>query len=201
MMDEKEYVERGGAECPFCYSDSIETGSKSFETTMLFWSMTCLTCGKTWDDRYELVGYESVEDVASDDIKSDIKSVLKYMGYDISDGVKIFLDDVRDCPPDFICCRTVEEALEVIKTKGVDFISFDHDLGQDKTGYDLANEIEKMVFEGKLDCPGWQVHSSNSPGRDNINRAMKSALKIETQKRQSYGKTSGRTRKTPKQNG
>lgn len=91
----------------------------------------------------------------------------------------IYLDDIRTGPPGFTYyCETAEEALEIIKNNQIDFISFDHDLGYGMSGGQLANEIEKLVYNGNIKCPDWNVHSSNPVGRDNINRAMTSATLI-----------------------
>ena len=44
------------------------------------------------------------------------------------------------------------------------FISFDHDLGSEYTGYDMA----KYIVEYNLQLDGFTVHSMNSVGRKNI---------------------------------
>jgi DNA-binding PadR family transcriptional regulator len=41
-------------------------------------------------------------------------------------------------------------------------------LGEEKTGYDIAKFIEEQVYTGNMDCPEWQIHSSNPTGRKNI---------------------------------
>ena len=89
--------------------------------------------------------------------------------------MRIFLDDMRTPPEGFRLCRTAQDALILLKSGTVTFISFDHDLGVGPTGYDVASYIEKAVYEGRISCPGWAVHSSNPVGRENIVRAMQSA--------------------------
>lgn len=97
----------------------------------------------------------------------------------------LYLDDIRTGPPGFTYyCETAEEALEIIKNDQIDFISFDHDLGREKTGYDLATEIETLVYMGVIKCPDWNVHSANPVGVININKAMTSAMFIENERRQ-----------------
>ncbi len=44
------------------------------------------------------------------------------------------------------------------------FISFDHDLGEEKTGYDLA----KYLLEYNIDIGGFTIHSMNPVGSRNI---------------------------------
>ena len=87
----------------------------------------------------------------------------------------IFLDDIRIPPPGAILCRTAEEAMKLLETGEVDYISFDHDLGLGLSGYDVAKYIEQLVFEGSIQCPRWTIHSANPVGRNNIEAAMKAA--------------------------
>ena len=93
--------------------------------------------------------------------------------------MKIFLDDIRDCPKGFTLCRTGEEAIKLLYllNKNEDwFISFDHDLGENcLSGYDVASHIEKMVYNGVIKCPKWEIHSSNPIGRKRIEQTMQSA--------------------------
>ncbi len=89
--------------------------------------------------------------------------------------MKIWLDDCRPCPNGFIHCKTVEECINLLKTNEVCFISFDHDLGTDLTGYDLAKWIEEQAFNKTLNKLDWKIHSANPTGAENIARAMTSA--------------------------
>lgn len=99
---------------------------------------------------------------------------------------KLFLDDERD--PKFVgwassrlpgrfegdvtrICRTYEEFVACIETHGLPYaISFDHDLGADKSGFDCAN----WLLNKFLDNPGfyepiiYNVHSMNPVGAKNI---------------------------------
>jgi len=92
--------------------------------------------------------------------------------------MRIYLDDIRDAPIGMRLCRTAEEAIDLIASGKVSFISFDHDLGTWLTGYDVACYIERTVANGKIRCPAWRVHSANPIGRDNIMRAMQSAKRF-----------------------
>lgn len=89
--------------------------------------------------------------------------------------IKLYLDDLRPTPEGHVCCRTAEEALVLIEQGIVEFISFDHDLGTEKTGYDVAKQIEEWVVYGKIPMPRWHVHSANPVGAANITTAMRSA--------------------------
>ena len=89
--------------------------------------------------------------------------------------MKLFVDDVRNPPDDtWVVCRTFDEAISHLNN-GVTEISLDHDLGEDKTGYDIAKYIERLAYENKLGRIKWAIHSANPVGRQNIERALKSA--------------------------
>jgi|GEM_PF-34919 len=93
--------------------------------------------------------------------------------------MQLWLDDIRD-PKDHgraeaIWVKTAEEALTILRKGEVSFISFDHDLGTELDGHDVASEIERLVFEDKIPMPEWAVHSANPVGEAEITAAMKSA--------------------------
>jgi len=92
--------------------------------------------------------------------------------------MKLFIDDIRE-PPDktWLVARTYKQAEEYILSGLVEEVSFDHDLGEEKTGYDLAKLFERASFYGK-EPPVWRVHSANPVGRSNINIAMRSAERM-----------------------
>ena len=95
--------------------------------------------------------------------------------------MKIWLDDIRPMPEGFdVHCKTATEAADFIRTGKVTFISFDHDLGPEKagTGYRVAVFIEDYARAGAIPPIGYQVHSANPVGRDNIIMAMNSAMRF-----------------------
>ena len=98
-----------------------------------------------------------------------------------SNGISIFLDDLRTPPPDsdYLVVKTAEEAIYLIENMKVTFISFDHDLGPGLSGHDVAKRIEELVYEGRIQCPKWTVHSANPVGRRNIKAAMESAERLQ----------------------
>lgn len=53
-----------------------------------------------------------------------------------------------------------------------DAICFDHDLGEEKTGYDCAKYLVDMCINMKLKLPKWNCQSANSVGRDNIDSLL-----------------------------
>jgi len=98
--------------------------------------------------------------------------------------MKIWLDDQindmscpnRHTPEGFIGVDNAEEAIKMIESGNVEYISFDHDLGDNvKTGYDVALVIEELAYFGKINKIEWDIHSANPVGADNIKKAMISA--------------------------
>ncbi len=90
--------------------------------------------------------------------------------------MKIWLDDKRQ-PPNggWTWVKTGEEAIEVMKGNNIREISFDHDLGEGMSGYDVAKWIEGMAYSDAIDKILWRVHSDNPVGRKNIETAMNRA--------------------------
>lgn len=108
----------------------------------------------------------------------------------MTDNIRIYLDDLRPTPATLWVdryedtprtythrCYTSQEAIDLLKTGKVTFISFDHDLGapENGTGYDVARWIEKAVWAGHIPMPEYAIHSANPVGVKNIDAAMKSA--------------------------
>lgn len=88
---------------------------------------------------------------------------------------KIYLDDIRNPKSDgWTIVRNYDEFVGFIEKNGLpDEISFDHDLGEDKTleiksGYDCAKWLCEYCWGNGLPLPSWNVHSANPVGRDNI---------------------------------
>lgn len=93
--------------------------------------------------------------------------------------MKVWLDDLRPMPEGFDRhVFSAKEAIALIETRRVTFISLDHDLGDSDahgTGYDVALFIEAAAFTGKLPRLGWAVHSGNVIGAKNMRTALESA--------------------------
>ncbi|MDD5547062.1 MAG: hypothetical protein PHO67_07930 [Candidatus Omnitrophica bacterium] len=47
-----DYIESGGANCPFCESDQIEGGSIEVDGEIASQNMTCNACDKKWTDNF-----------------------------------------------------------------------------------------------------------------------------------------------------
>lgn len=61
QMTEAEYVAGGGQECPYCRSRDITAGSFDSDLDSAWQAVECLSCEKTWQDVYRLVGYMGEE--------------------------------------------------------------------------------------------------------------------------------------------
>jgi hypothetical protein len=100
--------------------------------------------------------------------------------------MKIWLDDLceiecnRKTPDSYVGVKTAKQAIKLLKTGKVTYISFDHDLGPSiaGTGYLVAQYIEKAAYLDKIPKLDYDVHSSNPVGRKNIESAMENANKF-----------------------
>ena len=90
----------------------------------------------------------------------------------------LFLDDERS-PSDvywvkledvlWAVVRNYDEFVHHIQTQGMpSTISFDHDLGQEKTGMDCAHFVVSYCLENNIKAPRFGVHSKNVVGKANI---------------------------------
>ena len=85
----------------------------------------------------------------------------------------LFIDDVRE---HFFnetiglvdVARTYNQAIEFLNIKYYDVVSFDHDLGEEKTGYDIA----KYIIENQIQIGSFYIHSANPVGRKNIEELL-----------------------------
>ena len=93
---------------------------------------------------------------------------------------KIWLDDVRPAPKEWVWIRTAEDCLLYLELWWDDIseISLDHDLGENiKTGYDVAKFIEEQVIVNGKRLPIVRIHSANPVGRKNMEAALISATR------------------------
>lgn len=97
--------------------------------------------------------------------------------------MKIYLDDKRDPPSEIawshIVVRSYEEAVQLVENFGYpEEISFDHDLGTEKTGLDFAHYLVDLDLDtGAMpDNFTYKIHSANPVGRANIEGLMEGYL-------------------------
>ena len=85
---------------------------------------------------------------------------------------KLFLDDERFPVDDtWTIARTVPEALNLLKTKGLpSHMSLDHDLGENQeTGYDFVKKCANYCIDLNIQfSPDFYVHSQNPIGKQNM---------------------------------
>lgn len=85
----------------------------------------------------------------------------------------LFLDDLRVVPNGFSGVKSYLEFTDFILKNGLpEFISFDHDLGEEKTGYDCAKWLVEYCMNNKFPLPEFFVHSQNPVGKENIQRLL-----------------------------
>ena len=90
----------------------------------------------------------------------------------------LFLDDLRPVPEGYIGVRNYKEFVKYIEEDELPhFISFDHDLGGGKTGYDCAKWLVEYCLERWLPLPEFSVHSQNPVGRLNISAHLANYIK------------------------
>ena len=93
--------------------------------------------------------------------------------------MRVWLDDVRPMPEGFdLHVMDAVAAIAALRTGKVTFMSFDHDLGKDDTGYTVAKWIEEEAQAGRIPRLFWQIHSANPVGQKNMEAALTNADKF-----------------------
>ena len=94
--------------------------------------------------------------------------------------MQLYLDDLRPTPEGFDRVYSYEEFVAYLERKGLpNFISFDHDLGEDLSGYDCAKYLVEYCLVHQLPLPNYQVHSQNPVGKENIERLLENFRSFE----------------------
>ena len=88
--------------------------------------------------------------------------------------MKLFVDDIRDIPEGWLCVRNYMDAIATLSLFVVEELSLDHDLGEEKTGYDIACWIEEKAITSSWVPPKIKVHSANPVGRARILQVIES---------------------------
>lgn len=105
----------------------------------------------------------------------------------------LWLDDIRDpkvsdwlmmYAPDFVYegkvlwVKNYNEFIDWILDNGLpDKISFDHDLGEVKSGFDCAKWLVDYCIDNQKQIPNFVVHSANPVGSENIRYLLINASK------------------------
>lgn len=116
----------------------------------------------------------------------------------------VFLDDIRTPldPENWIIIRNFSDFIALISncdpTDLPKVISFDHDLGfehyeqhmsnptgyipydafKEKTGYHALNALITFCLESNIPMPECRIHTQNSVGRDNMQRAINNYYEV-----------------------
>ena len=100
--------------------------------------------------------------------------------------MKLWLDDKRWAPKDWIHAQTVDTCIQVLKTRQVSHVSFDNDLGEgEQEGYIALNWLEEIVHDDpSFPLPEITVHSANA-GR--VPSMRQTAAKLEKIRQQQIG--------------
>lgn len=86
----------------------------------------------------------------------------------------LWIDDLRPVPNDYINCyyiiiaKSYTQAIKALHKFKYDIICLDHDLGEDKTGYDVC----KYIIENNISCKEFRIHTSNPVGRLNMTQLL-----------------------------
>lgn len=83
----------------------------------------------------------------------------------------IWVDDIRKPTiPQATWCHNYDAAIEELKKIDNEqvILCLDHDLGEEKTGYDIA----KYIVENNIPISLIQIHSANPVGRANMNQLL-----------------------------
>lgn len=96
---------------------------------------------------------------------------------------KLFLDDERSPPDDtFEVARSYSDVQTLVEELGMpSYVSFDHDLGEEKTGYDVAKWLvySLMTTHSSSLMFSYYVHSQNPVGKANIEKYLESYCRHE----------------------
>lgn len=93
--------------------------------------------------------------------------------------LNIYLDDLRDCPPNFTLVKNIDELKSLITSQDIAILSLDHDLGTDATGQLLQTgyDFVKWFCEEGLFVEQIYLHTDNIVGKENMYATLKAAQK------------------------
>lgn len=94
--------------------------------------------------------------------------------------LKVWLDDIREAPKGWTRTYTVDETIEQLKTKQVQKLSLDNDLGIERLqGFKVLDWLEEQVYIDQFfPIPTIFVHSSNAARQEHMSRAIESIHRI-----------------------
>ncbi|MBR2505988.1 MAG: hypothetical protein IKB70_03535 [Bacilli bacterium] len=87
----------------------------------------------------------------------------------------LYVDDIRTpnwFGDEVIVARNYEQALKNLLIDQFDVVDLDHDLGEEKTGYDIV----KFIIENQIEVKTIAIHTANPVGRDNMRQLVEHYL-------------------------
>lgn len=94
--------------------------------------------------------------------------------------MKVYLDDLRDTPEGWTRAYSVEDVVNLLKTRQVEALSLDNDLGDGfREGYKCLDYLEELVYDDvTFPIPEITIHSANASRVQYMNLAHQNLLKI-----------------------
>jgi hypothetical protein len=74
-------------------------------------------------------------------------------------------------------CKNFDDFKKSVLCKIPDIIYFDHDLGEEKTGYDCAWWLVNYCIDHDIKLPAFEIHSKNPVGKENIERLLNNYIR------------------------
>ncbi len=88
--------------------------------------------------------------------------------------ISVFMDDYRSPPEGYVYVETIDECMELLRTRDIEHLSLDHDLvSNTRNGLMLV----QMMVDEKLYANRITIHSANSVGGKNMYNCLKQAQK------------------------
>ena len=93
--------------------------------------------------------------------------------------MRLWIDDIREAPPGYVWCKSVNEAKQLLRRANVGLeneicvIDIDHDAGEyAKDGGDYIKLLDwlEMIGENKI---AFHIHSMNPVGVENMRRIIR----------------------------
>ena len=96
---------------------------------------------------------------------------------DFREPAHFLYEDMNCKKEDITICKNYDEFVTAVQKEYPDWICFDHDLGEGKTGYDCAKWLINYCMEKGWNVPDWSIQSSNIVGACNIDIILKNYRK------------------------
>lgn len=115
-----------------------------------------------------------VEGIVSATRSDGSRDMLIQKDYSVFENC-LYLDDQQSAPVGALLCTSAEQAIAHLETGTVTFISFDDNLGGQKSGLEVAKHIKKLVAKKRIPMPAWDIHAASPIRRREIEAVMQLA--------------------------